>query len=464
MYKMATTVALLRADLNAGRVTSRALVDQALTRIQDPKGEGSRTYMKVYAEMARAEADASDKLRAAGVVRSPIEGMPISVKDLWDVAGQVTLAGSKALASAPAAAVDAPAIAKLRAAGAVIVGKTAMTEFAFGGVGTNPHYGTPRNPWDRAPGGGRVPGGSSSGAAVAVADETCIMGLGTDTRGSVRIPAALCGITGFKPTQSRIDKTGAFPLSYTLDSVGPLANSVACCAVFDSILAGEVPPSEAAPPQPLPLQGLRLMIPSACFAMEGLDVEVSSAFARAVDKLSAAGAVVTTREAPVFDTAHALFEGGGFAGPESYQIHRATLAEHKDLYDPNVANRIELGAAATAANYVQLGIDRRRVMSEARALLAPYDAMILPTVACVAPTIAEVDASMDTYAKFNLLLLRNTGLINMLDGCAATLPCHAAGEAPVGLMVAGMAGTDSHILAASLAIESALAAGPAKLS
>ena len=188
------------------------------------------------------------------------------------------------------------------------------------------------------------------------------------------------------------------------------------------------------------------------------------AFARAVDKLSAAGAVVTTREAPVFDTAHALFEGGGFAGPESYQIHRATLAEHKDLYDPNVANRIELGAAATAANYMQLGIDRRRVMSEARALLAPYDAMILPTVACVAPTIAEVDASMETYAKFNLLLLRNTGLINMLDGCAATLPCHAAGEAPVGLMVAGMAGTDSHILAASLAIESALAAGPAKLS
>ena len=220
------TVALLRADLAAGRTTSRQLVDQCLARIAEPAGEGPRAYMKVYAELARAEADHSDRLRAAGVVRSAVEGLPVSVKDLFDVAGDVTLAGSKALEGAPPAAADAPAVARLRAAGAVIVGRTGMVEFAFGGVGINPHYGTPKNPWDRASG-GRIPGGSSSGAAVAVADGMCAMSLGSDTRGSVRIPSALCGTTGFKPTAARVPREGAFPLSYTLDSVGPLANSVA---------------------------------------------------------------------------------------------------------------------------------------------------------------------------------------------------------------------------------------------
>ena len=212
------TVATLAADLTAGRTTSRRLVEQALQRIGDPKGEGSRTFMKVYADTALAEADASDRLRALGVVRSAVEGIPISVKDLFDVAGDTTLAGSKALVGAPAAAADAPAVARLRAAGAIVVGRTAMVEFAFGGVGLNPHYGCPKNPWDRASG-GRVPGGSSSGAAVAVADGMCTMALGSDTRGSVRIPSALCGVTGFKPTASRVPKAGAFPLSYTLDSV-----------------------------------------------------------------------------------------------------------------------------------------------------------------------------------------------------------------------------------------------------
>ena len=215
------TVATLAADLGAGRTTSRRLVEQALQRIGDPKGEGPRTFMKVYTDAALAEADASDRLRALGVVRSAVEGIPISVKDLFDVAGDTTLAGSKALVGAPAAAADAPAVARLRAAGAIVVGRTAMVEFAFGGVGLNPHYGCPKNPWDRASG-GRVPGGSSSGAAVAIADGMCTMALGSDTRGSVRIPSSLCGVTGFKPTASRVPKAGAFPLSYTLDSVSAL--------------------------------------------------------------------------------------------------------------------------------------------------------------------------------------------------------------------------------------------------
>src|SRR6185436_12177115 len=233
------TVAALSAELEAGRTTSRKLVETALERIAQPAGEGA--FIKVYADSARADSDQADRLRKAGIVRSPVDGLPISVKDLFDVGGDVTRAGSKLLAGAPAAQADAPAVARLRAAGAVIIGRSNMVEFAFGAVGTNPHYGTPKNPWDRKA--GRVPGGSSSGAAVSVADGMCVMGLGSDTRGSIRQPAALCGIAGFKPTMRRVSRQGAFPLSYTLDSVGPLANTVACCAAYDAILAGEPEPS-----------------------------------------------------------------------------------------------------------------------------------------------------------------------------------------------------------------------------
>ena len=207
------TVAQLAADLAAGRTTSRRLTEQALARIADPAGEGARAFMKVYAESALAEADFSDRLRKGGVRRSPVDGLPVSLKDLFDVAGDVTRAGSKVLSRK--AETDAPAVARLRAAGAVLLGRTNMVEFAFGTTGINPHYGTPKNPWDRAS--GRIPGGSSSGAAVAQADGMCVMALGTDTRGSVRIPSALCGVTGFKPTARRVPRDGAFPLSYTLD-------------------------------------------------------------------------------------------------------------------------------------------------------------------------------------------------------------------------------------------------------
>src|SRR5262249_42658332 len=249
------TVEKLAADLAAGRTSSRALVEEALARIADPAGEGRRAFIQVNAESALAEAEHADRLRKSGVVRSAVDGLPVSVKDLFDVGGEVTRAGSKPLAGAPPADADAPTIARLRAAGAIILGRSNMVEFAFGAVGTNPHYGTPKNPWDRKA--GRVPGGSSSGAAVSVADGMCVMGLGSDTRGSTRQPAALCGIAGFKPTQQRVSREGAFPLSYTLDSIGPLANTAACCAAYDAILAGE---ADASLPE-LPAKGLRFLLP-----------------------------------------------------------------------------------------------------------------------------------------------------------------------------------------------------------
>jgi len=442
------TVAGLSRELAEGRTSSRKLVEQALARIADPAGEGARAFLKVYAESARAEADHSDGLRRAGVVRSPVEGLPVSVKDLFDVGGDVTRAGSKILAHAPPAKADAPAVARLRAAGAVIVGRTNMVEFAFSATGLNPHYGTPRNPWDRRT--GRVPGGSSSGAAVAQADGMAVMSLGSDTRGSIRQPAALCGVVGWKPTQRRVPREGAFPLSYTLDTVGPLANSVGCCAAYDSILAGESP----APLAALPVKGLRLLLPRGSL-LEDLDAEVGTAFDAALKKLAAAGAVITEAPVPAFDRQAEYFKSGGFAGAEAYAIHRRwqdRLAE----YDPRVAKRVLFGKEIGAADYVDLGLLRAEYMRTVQALAAPYDAMLMPTTPCVAPPIDEVDRSDEDFFRWNFRILRNVGVVNFLDGCAVTLPCHAPGTAPVGLSVFGAAMSDAHVLAAAAAIEGAL--------
>lgn len=442
------TVAQLQRDLAAGKTTSRELVETALSRIADPAGEGARAFLKLYAEQARAEAALSDLLRRSGVVRSALEGLPVSVKDLFDVGGDVTRAGSKVLAQAAPAAADAPAVARLRAAGAVIVGRTNMVEFAFGTTGLNPHYGTPKNPWDRKA--ARVPGGSSSGAAVAQADGMAVVSLGSDTRGSIRQPAALCGVVGWKPTQARVPREGAFPLSYTLDTVGPLANSVACCAAVDPILAGEAPAPFAA----LPLKGLRLLLPRSS-VLEDLDAQVGAAFEAALRKLAAAGAVITELPVPAFDRQAEYFKNGGYAGAESYAIHRR-WQDRLGEYDPRVAKRVLLGKDLGAADYIELGLLRAEYMRTVEVLAAPYDAMLMPTTPVIAPTIAEVDADDEAYFKWNFRILRNVGIVNFLDGCAVSLPCQAPGTAPVGLSVFGVARSDRHVLAAAGGIEGAL--------
>jgi len=445
------TVSQLGADLASGRTSSRALIEEALARIADPAGEGARAFLKVYAETARAEAELADRLRAAGVLRSPVDGLPVSVKDLFDVGGDITRAGSKILADAAPAQADAPVVARLRAAGAVIVGRTNMVEFAFGPLGFNPHYGTPRNPWDRAT--GRVPGGSSAGGAVAQADGMCVMALGSDTRGSVRVPAALCGLAGFKPTAARIPLDGAFPLSFTLDSIGPLANSVSCCAIYDAILAGAAP----VPLVDLPAKGLRLLLPRSS-ALDDLDAKVGADFEAALKRLSAAGVVLTEVPVPAFDRQDEYFKGSGFVGAEAYAIHRARL-DRIDEFDPRVGKRVILFKDYSAADYVELGLLRTAYMREVGRLAAPYDAILMPTVPCVAPTLEEAGAGDEDYFRWLLRVMRNVGLINFLDGCAATLPCHAPGTAPVGLMVSGAALTDRHVLAVAATIERVLGRG-----
>src|SRR5215468_7888401 len=283
------TIQQLAQDLATGRTTSRRLTEQALARIEDPKGEGARAFVKVWRDQALAAADASDVQRKAGLVPSPLAGLPVSIKNLCNVAGETTLAGSTALDDAPPARHDAPVVARLRAAGAVIVGSTNMSEFAFSGVGANPHYGTPGNPADRK----RVPGGSSSGAAVSVGDQMAVAALGTDTGGSVRIPAAVCGLVGFKPTARRVPIDGVVPLSTSLDSIGPLANSVECCAIVDAVFAAE----PIAIPDAVPLSGLRFGIPKQ-FVMDELDPLVAKAFERACKALSAKGVGIEQVELP----------------------------------------------------------------------------------------------------------------------------------------------------------------------
>ena len=441
------TVAQLGADLAAGRTSSRDLVEQALGRIADKDGEGSRAFLQVDAEGAREAADYSDLLRKKGVRRSPVDGLPVSLKDLFDVAGEVTRAGSRILEKSQAKRTDAAAVARLRAAGAVFIGRTNMVEFAFGGVGLNPHYGTPRNPWDRRA--GRVPGGSSSGAAIAQADGMCVMALGSDTGGSVRIPAALCGLAGFKPTARRVPLEGAFPLSFTLDSIGPLANTIGCCAAYDAVLSGE-----AASLPEFSVKGLRFVLPRSS-VLADLDGAVERTFGAAIERLRKAGAIVEERPAPVFDRRSEYFARGGFAAAEAYHVHRPHLARLAGC-DPRVSARILLGKDFPAADYVALREQRAAAVRQFEALAAPFDALVMPTVACVAPTIAEAGANDEDYARWNLRILRNPAFVNFLDGCAATLPCHAPGTAPVGFTVCGPALSDRHILAVAAAVERAL--------
>jgi aspartyl-tRNA(Asn)/glutamyl-tRNA(Gln) amidotransferase subunit A len=438
----------LQAELAGKNTTAEQLADTALARIADPAGEGARVFTRVYADTARVEARASDLLRGAGLVRSAIDGLPISIKDLFDVAGETTLAGSVALQGAPAATADALIVRRLRAAGAVIVGRTNMTEFAFSGLGLNPHYGTPKNPWDRAV--GRIPGGSSSGAAVSVTDGMAAAAIGTDTGGSVRIPAAFCGLTGFKPTARRISTQGALPLSTTLDSIGPIAPTVACCALLDAILSGE----EASPPPPARLEGLRLAVPDTV-VLDGLDAAVSRAFDAALARLSAAGARVETIAMPEFAELAQLNATGGFSPVEAWAWHRELVERAGERYDPRVLSRMRRGERMSAAELIALMAGRRRWIAAVEARLADFDAMLMPTVPIVAPTLAELEDD-EHYFRTNARVLRNPSIVNFLDGCALSLPCQAPGEAPVGLTLAAPGGADRRVLAMGMALEACL--------
>jgi aspartyl-tRNA(Asn)/glutamyl-tRNA(Gln) amidotransferase subunit A len=374
------------------------------------------------------------------------------VKDLFDLAGDVTASGSVALRDAPAATRDAPAVSRLRAAGFIPIGRTNMTEFAFSGIGMNPHYDTPRNPYDRAT--GRMPGGSSSGAAVSVADGMAFGALGTDTGGSCRIPAAVCGIVGYKPTAKRIPTEGVLPLSFTLDSVGPLASTVACCATLDAIMAGE----EACDLTPFRLDGLRLAAPQT-MVLDDMDSTVAGTYAAALSRLSKAGARIIDLPLTELNGIATLNRRGGFAAAEAYAWHHKLIEAKGPLYDPRVLVRIMRGKDLDATHYIDLMRARAELIGRVAAITGQFDAMVMPTVPIVAPSLASLEAE-EQFRNVNLLVLRNPTIANVLDRCAISIPCHRVGDAPVGLMLVGEHGADHRLFAVASAIEQIVSPGP----
>jgi aspartyl-tRNA(Asn)/glutamyl-tRNA(Gln) amidotransferase subunit A len=438
----------LAQALAEGTTTSRSLIEESLARIGNPDGEGARAFIKVHAGQARAMADAADLLRKVNRAPGPYAGIPIALKDLFDIAGEPTPAGSAILADAPEAKANAPVVARMLGAGFIPVGRVNMTEFAFSGLGINPHYGTPSSPWDRAS--KRIPGGSSSGTAVAVADGMAAAGLGTDSGGSCRIPAAFCGIVGYKPTARRIPISGVLPLAPSLDSVGPLAHSVTCCAEIDAILAGETP----AAPIPARLHGLRFATPDN-MVLDGMDETVAAAFDTALSRLSAAGARIEQARFSEFDDLTAMNARGGFAASEAYAWHRHLLATSGSGYDPRIRVRIARGEHMSAADYLDLLNARRRLIAEFDRATAPYDCVLMPTVPIVAPRIADLNDER-AYNSINMLILRNTALGNFFDRCAISVPCHGKGDAPAGLMLMGETMGDGRLFTIAAAVEAAL--------
>jgi len=452
------TIADLQQAFAAGTDQPSALVERQLELARDLQGEGARVFLSLNEQLARDAAATADQRYRSGssAAPRPLEGITVSIKDLFDVAGEVTTAGSRVLASRAPAAADAPVVARLRAAGAVLFGRTNMVEFAFSGVGINPHYGTPRNGWQRHQAGGRVPGGSSSGAGVSVADGMCVAALGTDTGGSVRIPAAFNGLAGFKPTAFRVPVNGAVPLSFLHDSVGPLAHSVDCCARLDAVLAGE----RYAPLAPKPLPSVRLLKPTGVL-WSSLDSDVDAACVEAIGKLRAAGAVVEERSCEAIDeffSAMAAVPAGSLVGrlAETFDWHAANVGVDGDGYDPRVWHRIQLGHDVTRADTSRAIAWLRLWKHRMHDALAGYDAIVTPTVACVPPLIqALVDDDALFFAR-NQLILRNTMWVNMMDGCALSLPCHRRGAAPVGLQLVGRHAADHSLLALGMSVEAAL--------
>ena len=434
------TIAKAAAELEAG-TKSRELIEQSLARIADKSGEGGRAFLKVHGEGALAAADFYDRVRASGAVSSRFAGIPVSFKDLFDIAGDVTTAGSLALREAAPATRDAPAVARLRAAGFIPVGRTNMTEFAFSGIGINPHYGTPLSPYDRKS--ARIPGGSSSGAAVSVSDGMALGAIGTDTGGSCRIPAAFCGVVGFKPTASRVPTQGAFPLSTSLDSIGPLAPSVACCAILDCVLAGE----PVVDLEPFPLEALRLAMPQT-MVLDNVEPAVAQAFDSALNRLRSKGARIVDIPLRELDELRGINAKGGLAAAQSYAVHRPLIAKAEKTYDPRVLVRILRGREQDAADYIDLLNARADFIRRIRAITSPYDALIMPTLPVLPPRVAHVEAD-EAYRRINMLVLRNPSIINFIDGCSISIPCHRAGDAPVGLMLFGAHGADRRLLRSS---------------
>jgi amidase/aspartyl-tRNA(Asn)/glutamyl-tRNA(Gln) amidotransferase subunit A len=441
----------LRADVAAGRTSAAAQLERSIEAAGSAACE--RAFLLTTFDAARAAARLADETGRRAGTPPPLAGLAVSIKDLFDVAGEVTAAGSIVLADDAPARADCPAVARLRTAGAALVGRTNMSEFAFSGVGINPHHGTPANAAAvRLGATPRVPGGSTSGGATSVAAGAAWAALGSDTGGSIRIPAALQGVVGFKSTARLVPTDGAIPLSPTLDTVSAITRSVR-----DAVLLHETLASRTVNLARRPLERCRFMVPQTLM-LDALEPAVAAAFDAALATLSGAGARIETGALSPLSEVAAINASGGFSPAESWAWHRARLATDEARYDPRVALRIRRGSTMSAADYIDLLAARRDWIGRMEAALDGFDALLSPTVPCVAPELAPLVASDEIFFATNGLLLRNPSVVNLLDGCALSLPCHAPGEWPIGLMVWSSALRDDTVLDIALAIETALTA------
>ncbi|MEL7239445.1 MAG: amidase, partial [Planctomycetota bacterium] len=427
-------------QLGLSAEAAQALVEGCLAAADTPEGQGAATFVSIDHAGSLARAKEIDSLRAAGEDIPFTAGIPFALKDLFDVAGEVTRAGSRTREDASPADVHAEVIDQLDDAGMVPIGRATMVEFAFGGIGTNPNFGTPLSVYDRAH--GRVPGGSSSGSAVAVADGMAAVALGTDTGGSCRIPAAYNGLVGFKPTSARVSTEGVFPLSSSLDSVGPIGRTVGCCAMIDRLISWEEALDPVTPVAPARPRRTRLGVLQN-IVLEGMDKTVADAYEVALSRLSQAGFTLVDADIDAIGKIPAHYANGGIVGAEAFALHRAQLATQRDQFDPRVASRIELGADTDLPTYLDTLRARAAIKEAATAAVVEreIDALVLPTVAIVPPLLSEVAAD-DDYRRLNMLSLRNTLLANFLDWPAISQPMTPHGSAPAGLMLFGQYGDD----------------------
>ena len=437
-----------RQALQAGTTTSQAMAEACLAVAQS--SACAHVFMPLTPDLLHNTAT------TARISQSPLAGLAVSIKDLFDIQGQVTKAGSVVLENQAPASSDCPAVARLRAAGAGLVGRTNMVEFAFSGVGVNPHYGTPAA-WDAlsdravgAPGQAHAPGGSSSGAAVSVATGAAFIGLGSDTGGSIRVPAALNGIVGFKNTARRVPTQGAVPLSTTLDTVCAMTRTVR-----DTILAHEILSGRLVPKSHRPLSDYRLAVASSVM-QDGMDTAVTQAFEQSLKVLRQAGARIDTLDLSELHEIAPMMSTGGFSPAESFAWHREMVTRDGNRYDPRVVQRILRGSGMKAHEYMDLVSARQHWIRRVETALVGYDAVLSPTTPIAAPKISDVAPGAERDAEFfriNGLLLRNTSVVNTLDGCGISLPCHAPGELPVGLMAWHAAMHDDTILQLALLLE-----------
>ncbi|MCP4766269.1 MAG: amidase [Gammaproteobacteria bacterium] len=441
----------LSAALLVGQTTSTQLVERAL--------ESARQSKSVFTTINPglvSLAYSIDRARKKSQALTPLAGIPIALKDLFNIRNEKTFAGSTVRKHyAQPEDADAEVVAPLRAAGLLFFGRTNMSEFAFSGIGKNPHYGTPLSIWDR--GTGRLPGGSSSGSAVAVAEGIVHASLGSDTAGSCRIPAAFNGVVGVKPSFGRMSLNGIFPLSPTLDAPGPIAADVDSCFILDQLMSGNLSPAADLPQlQPAQLDQTRLVVPRAC-VMENLDVEVKTAFERSLDAIAATGARIVEADLPILDRCDDFFIERPVVVREVWLHHRQMLEQHLDDYDPFVGLRMSAGADISDEEQQARYRERAQLVSDFEQDFAGLqaDALLYPTVACVPPAISETEDA-ENARRINLRCLRNTATVNYFDGCAMSLPCHARGEAPVGLMLSSANGNDDRLYRIAAAIEATL--------